>query len=727
MLFTFRHPRPGVFFILIFALIAILVVSPEAVYSLESHNIRGMVIDAESGRAIVNAKVRIAGRSIATNTDNHGYFILTDIPSGSYEIGSSADGYHPSTEIINISDGHDREITFRMMPLLYMLPEQKVTAQRIPSRIRSGSLIAEIEISPEQVHKSRDISDIIQELPGVFVRENGAGGERLVSINGCDPTRVEVIFDGVELNAGSGKAVNLNEIPASALRKVELYSNRGGIGGTIMLSSGRISDITESEFVFDESIASFGTQELSAEVGLRQNLVSLDLFADYSRSAGDFTYPDQLGQEQSRINNQRFSQNYFAKAKLPWEDSPEISFQYFHSEKGSPGPLLQVDSTASIENRKMLASVRYNRELSSSLSMELSSDGTLMRDNYSSTATYIKYDTEARERKWQSSLSIRNDKPFFMEAEAEYTYDDFQSENRRTGEYDISPVLRRSLKLSLLNGIERRLWESTVPTQISLQLGGKLHLNSRQKSFRTYNWDATVSASKFLSLSAAIYGGTTFRLPDYYSLFFKENIYALGNPELKPERGNLIGVRFRTFNDELIPITAGYAYTHNEIEDIIVWKQRFDGKYMPTNFEKAVLKTGSFDVSIGSKSDPIHIKFQHNRYHPINKSSLRLYQDKYLLFRPLYTADLNIDFGNDKIRFRLEHQWVGKRYIRMENTAYLDPYQLTSLSVNYKFNIKRLQFALRGGIENLNDEYYEIVERYPSPGRSYSFGINLSI
>ncbi len=727
MLCLSRHPRPGVFFIHAITFAAVLGVCQGVAYSLDSHNIRGTVIDAESGRDIVNAEVRLTGSNIAANSDSHGYFVLANIPSGSYEIKSSADGYHPATETIAVGDGHDREITFQMKPLLYMLPEQKVTAHRVPSRIRNGSLIAEIEISPEQARRNGDISDIIQELPGVFVRESGAGGEKLVSINGCDPARVEVIFDGVELNSGSGKAVDLNEIPASALRKVELYSNGGGIGGTIMLSSERISNIAKSEFVFDEAVKSFGTQKLRAEAELRPDLASIDLYADYSRSDGNFSYMDQFGEEQTRVNNNRYSQNYFVKAELPWEDSPEISFQYFHSEKGSPGPLLQVDSTASIENRKMLANMRYSRELSSSLSMELSGNGALIRDNYSSTAAYIKYDTEARERKWQTRLLVRNNDPFFMELEAEYAYDEFESENRRTGEYDIMPVLRRSLELSLLNGIERRFWESSLPGQISLQFGGKLHLISRREPFRTYNWDATISASKFVSLSAAVYGGTTYKLPDYYSLFFKENIYALGNPELKPERGSLTGLRFRVYNDRLVPVSAGYTYTRNEIEDIIVWKQRFDGKYMPANFEKAVLKTGSFDISIGSSTHPFQIKFQHNRYRPINKSSLRLYQDKYLLFRPLHTADLSIDFGSDKIRFRIAHQWVGKRYIRMENTGYLDPYQVTSMGINYIFGIKKLQFTLRGGIENLNDEYYEIVERYPSPGRSYSFGINLSI
>ena len=65
--------------------------------SLGQITLRGKVIDAKSGKALIGANVRLVGTSIGIATNNKGEFILEKVPDGTYTLRASYPGYEVSS------------------------------------------------------------------------------------------------------------------------------------------------------------------------------------------------------------------------------------------------------------------------------------------------------------------------------------------------------------------------------------------------------------------------------------------------------------------------------------------------------------------------------------------------------------------------------------------------------------------------------------------------------
>lgn len=73
--------------------------------------LKGRVIDAKSGKALIGANVRLIGTSIGIATNNKGEFILENIPEDMYTLRASYSGYEVSSMKVN---GNKDNILFRL-------------------------------------------------------------------------------------------------------------------------------------------------------------------------------------------------------------------------------------------------------------------------------------------------------------------------------------------------------------------------------------------------------------------------------------------------------------------------------------------------------------------------------------------------------------------------------------------------------------------------------------
>ena len=77
--------------------------------SLGQITLKGRVIDAKSGKALIGANVRLIGTSIGIATDNKGEFILEKVPEGTYTLRASYSGYDVSSIKVNGNKEEDRK------------------------------------------------------------------------------------------------------------------------------------------------------------------------------------------------------------------------------------------------------------------------------------------------------------------------------------------------------------------------------------------------------------------------------------------------------------------------------------------------------------------------------------------------------------------------------------------------------------------------------------------
>jgi len=221
--------------------------------------------------------------------------------------------------------------------------------------------------------------------------------------------------------------------------------------------------------------------------------------------------------------------------------------------------------------------------------------------------------------------------------------------------------------------------------------------------------------------------GKSFRQPSNNALFWKEDVYASGNPDLKPEKSehSEIGFEFKVPLFSNSKLSLGSTYFHNSVKDIIIWRKRFDGKYVPQNISRSRM-TGHDDfVSLEFFGKAAKIDYRNNATQAINKSGDKTYDGKLIPFQPRYVTDLNISIDYKLLQLSCKNRWVSERYRTEANTLKENPYHLVDLSFGLKKRIYRWEVMLNGQIKNLTNEKYFLIERYPMPGREW--GLDLEI
>ncbi|MGN6478376.1 MAG: hypothetical protein ACTHKV_14225, partial [Flavipsychrobacter sp.] len=100
---------------------------------------------------------------------------------------------------------------------------------------------------------------------------------------------------------------------------------------------------------------------------------------------------------------------------------------------------------------------------------------------------------------------------------------------------------------------------------------------------------------------------------------------------------------------------------------------------------------------------------------------------KQIPYSPRYNGQLNIGFYFRNIYFNYNHTYTGYRFITVDESSWLMPYNTGNVSAGYDFKLNRssLQFSLQ--CNNLWNENYFVVSGRPMPGRNWLAGISFSM
>jgi outer membrane receptor for ferrienterochelin and colicins len=228
--------------------------------------LRGVVVDAGSGRRMVGANIQVLGTVLGTISDVQGEFVVARVPAGPYRIRISRIGYSeklvdvelPSTEIVRIEMNQS---TISLNPVI-------VTADRRPRPLDESSMsvtvLGEAEIS---ARTNLRLDEALEMIPGVYFMEDdinirGATGYRANTGN-----RVLLLLDGVPLITSDTGGINWDIIPLHEVERVEVVKGAGSalwgsgaIGGVVNVITKRPSQqgllsIRSTAGVYDEPSA----------------------------------------------------------------------------------------------------------------------------------------------------------------------------------------------------------------------------------------------------------------------------------------------------------------------------------------------------------------------------------------------------------------------------------------------------------------------------------------
>lgn len=206
--------------ILIKASAVVLVLFFSSVFAGTSGKISGTVKDNETGEALIGANIVVEGTSMGASTDEDGYYVIINVPPGTYTLSVYYLGYSP-LKIENVKVSVDRTTTRHIKLSSEALTGKEIVVQAERPAIELDRTHSSAVIGAETVEAMpvTEIEDVIELQSGVV----SIGGE--LHFRGGRAREVAYVIDGVPVNNSfSENGGSLVEVENNMIEELEVIS-----------------------------------------------------------------------------------------------------------------------------------------------------------------------------------------------------------------------------------------------------------------------------------------------------------------------------------------------------------------------------------------------------------------------------------------------------------------------------------------------------------------------
>ncbi len=707
--------------------------------SAQAGGIYGYILDRNTGKPIEQACVVLDPDSIGAETNSDGIYFIPKIPSGRYELRVVMIGYETMSEhSVMIQPDESREMNFFLKPIILTGSDEiVVTATRGKSMTNEVPASVDV-ISMEKIEllAPQNMAEVLENVQGVFIKDyGGIGGNKTISLRGSSSEQVLVLLDGQRLNDAQSGQVDFSSISLEGVERIEVV--RGGnsalygadaVGGVINIITNKKHDREGISGSLKMMNGSFQSLSIEPALKIRYNKFGGSLSYKYLSSEGDFTYKNLEGRDEKLKNNDIIAQDLFARFYYLFDDSLfqrtlNFSYKYYDSERGSPGNIELPYRSARLWNTNQ----QFNTTFSGKV-FNLMNDFQVQAYAHTGNSRYkndeglvpidSRYDngTYGLETQMQSIFTAgqlitygagyRNDWLNSEEFADDHTRDSYyiflqnETEIKMKNHYPVKsltfvPAVR-------LDGF------SDFGSHVSPKIGGVINFgHSWQTSLK---WNA----------------GLSYRAPNFNELYWPEDAWTKGNPDLKAEHGYDwdAGIRLRYPILNVIALDVTYFDVH--MNDLILW-QSTGQLWMPLNVDKSRNRGIEASISLSPVAKRIMLNANYTFLDARNLSDDLTTKDKYLVYRPRHTFNTAVTINYRNLTLKYDFQYVGKRYVNPANTKFMEAYGNSDLTVAYVQDFDNWTSNLSFQVKNLLDERYQIIQYHPLPGREMRINLGISI
>lgn len=158
-------------------------------------DVRGVVADSATGERIPYANITVRGTTRGASTNLNGFYLITNLPFGTYELAASAVGYRTEVRKVVVRGREPVVVSFRLSQRTVEFSEIIVESERVVEKLDAASIhvLGEQQILDVPSAGVPDVFRSLTLLPGIvstsdvsskfFVR-GGAGDQNLILLDG---------------------------------------------------------------------------------------------------------------------------------------------------------------------------------------------------------------------------------------------------------------------------------------------------------------------------------------------------------------------------------------------------------------------------------------------------------------------------------------------------------------------------------------------------------------
>jgi vitamin B12 transporter len=603
---------------------------------------------------------------------------------------------------------------------------------------------------------AENIADAARYFSGILIKDyGGVGGLKTISVRSLGGLNTGLVYDGITITDAQTGQVDLSKFSATFVQTLELdqanpqqipipariYSSASILSFTSY--SFNTTNFTQKKWLAGMDAGSFGLWQPYAGFYFpvsKNMIVSANAQATWAK--GDYPYHIDNGmfsQKAYRTNSdiQAFQGEVNAVNRFADSSTLQTKVWGYSSERGLPGSIIFFNdiSVQRLQDKNFFIQSRYLKKISRNTSL-------LASAKYSSL--YTKY----------------TDPNFLNNAGG---LDDRYTQNEIYGSIALSHRMRKYFSFSLASDIasshlsanikafptptRTSLWNSLVIefTKSHWQLNASI-LNTVIND-KTETSTAATNKNKFTPAFAIGYKPNPespflfrffykdiFRMPTFNDLYYTYNMNI--NPKLLPEYSIQYDAGFtysKNFNSALSQFSISVDGYYNNIKDkiiavpsqnLFIWAMKNIGKVQIKGIDINGQINGKFS-SVVRWSARVACTWQ--RALDVTDPSSSIYKDEIpytpnqsgsalaAVYYKIWTAGYSILFSGD-------------RYTLGENdpTNQLPGWNTQDVFVSCLLPFKYFQTTIKGEVNNMFNQQYDVVHYYPMPGSSYKLSITIN-
>ncbi len=591
----------------------------------------------------------------------------------------------------------------------------------------TGSKIYTIDTLTLKMFATGSLADILNMENSTAVKTYGPGGMASVAVRGGSTRHTAIIWNGFNLANPMSGGMNFSALPAGFIDEIAVQpggsSTMYGSGSAcgIILLSNNLSFKDDGVFLdLNSETGSFGTFNNMITLGYSGKLISSRIKAGYQIAENDFKFknPEKYGKPIDTLKHagfRRYSLLYQLAFKTGKYSLVETDFWYMNHFKKIPSLLSDYEEGKAEQTDE-----------NARLTLNYSTYGNNWFIKYRSGLLYdnIRYNdpAEIEIHSMNSCLS------FINEVESHYTLSKHHNinlginhtrENVVSESYTSDTIRNRTSIFGKYN-------LSLVSNRILISVEFRQEYVEGEFTPFVFSVGGDITLLTGIHLKGVI--SKHYALPVYDDLYWNEDAYSKGNPDLTSEYGwnSEAGIMHLIERKNLLlhhEITVFRNYMNNSI----IWLKADDGKWTPENVNKSLSRGFEF---LGNLKREYHNSTFSIRYmYSYTKALIwekgqQENADINRIYVPEHVASISAGYRLGKFEVRYLQSFTSKRYY--DNFYTLDAYTLGNIFISYDWVCNTTCFSTYLKLMNIYNTSYQIMAGYAQAPRNFSIGINFS-
>lgn len=636
------------------------------------------------------------------------------------------------------------------------LNEVQINAQRFNLLLKSPTPMQVLGGADLSRINSLSVADAVRYFSGVQLKDYGAiGGLKTINVRSMGTNHTNIFYNGIQLGNAQNGQVDLGKYSLDNLEEISLYSGQKSASLLPASSYAAASSIylktkipifkNGERFHLNSGFRSGSFGLVNPSLLYQQKIsdsLSLTISSEWLHANGRYnfrytngSYDTTAVRNNGDVDRLRMEASIFGN--FPQNGRWNAQIYAFNSERGLPGATIsnKFDYQQRAWDENIFVQGSVQQELTSKLSFlvnaKLSYDYTRFLDpEYISVKGFLDNRFHERDAYISAAANYKLTKGVDLNFASDYQFQDLKANIYRFA-YPTRETYLNVLAAKFNNtnfSIETNLLSTTLNDKVELYTSaGHKQVFSPSMLF---SWKPfTQSNLRFRGFYKDI-----FRMPTFNDLYYT----FVGNTLLNPEYTEQYDLGF-TFakmmeNKCLRYFEVQADVYYNQIKDKIIAQPGANlMRWIMYNVGKVEIK--GLDVNMKSSfliqkdiTVTTSVAYTFQQAIDVTRRTDDNYRDQ-IPYAPKHSGSFltKIDYRNWKLNYSFIY--TGSRYNQKANIIYnyMEPWYTHDAAIGYQFRRKMSAFDINVELNNLLNQYYDVIPNFPMPGRNFRLSLKYSI